>query len=210
MNGPPPSLFLEGFLLGAALFSAPGPKDTLVIRQGVSGGAVWAIVIICVVADAILIVVGTAGVGTLLDHHPRVVSIILLAGAAYLTWFGGQRFLACVKNHSMPDMSNGAISAHRGALRTAVVLSFANPYAWLDTVILIGSIGAAKPQGQRVSFLIGTIAASCIWFMLLAASSSKLSALFRYRAAWRWLDAVIALLMAYLTVGLLHDSARLF
>jgi L-lysine exporter family protein LysE/ArgO len=210
MNGSPPSLFLEGFLLGAALFSAPGPKDTLVIRQGVSGGAIWGIVIVCVVADALLIIVGAAGVGTLLDHHPRIVSFILFAGAAYLTWFGGQRFAACVKNKSMPNMGNGAIRAHRGVLRTAVALSFANPYAWLDTVILIGSTGAAKPEGQRVSFLIGTIAASSIWFTLLAASSRKLSGLFRYPVAWRSLDGIIALLMAYLTVGLLHDSARLF
>ncbi|WP_028222895.1 LysE/ArgO family amino acid transporter [Paraburkholderia oxyphila] len=209
MNGSPPSLFLEGFLLGIALFSAPGPKDTLVIRQGVSGGAVWGVAAICVVADAILIVIGTAGVGRLLSDHPRMVSILLLAGAGYLVWFGGQRIWACIRNESMPDMNSKANTRY-SPLRKAAALSFANPYAWLDTVVLIGSIAATKPNGQRSSFLIGTIVASCLWFMLLASGSRKLSGLFKHPSAWRWLDAAIALLMGYLTVGLIADSARLF
>ena len=109
----------------------------------------------------------------------------------------------------MPDMSRRANSRH-SPLRKAAVLSFVNPYAWMDTVVLIGSIAATKPNGQRSSFLIGSIVASCLWFMLLAAGSRKLSGLFKYPDAWRWLDAAIALLMAYLTVGLIEDAARLF
>lgn len=52
------ALYLEGLLLGIGLFAAPGPKDTLVIRQGVSRGPIWGVVAICVLADILLIALG--------------------------------------------------------------------------------------------------------------------------------------------------------
>ncbi|UXS01878.1 LysE/ArgO family amino acid transporter [Agrobacterium tumefaciens] len=203
------SLFLEGLLLGVALFSAPGPKDTLVIRQGVSGGAIWGVVAICVIADAILIAIGVSGVGTLLESHPRIVAVLLLSGALYLVWFGGQRLVACIRNQSMPRLADTDTGTQRHLLRTAFILSFANPYAWLDTVVLIGSMGAAKPVDQQSAFSAGTMVASFIWFVLLAAGSKKLTGLFQSPQAWRMLDAGIALLMAYLTFGLVQDFMRL-
>lgn len=203
------SLFLEGLLLGVALFSAPGPKDTLVIRQGVSGGSIWSIVAICVIADAILITIGVAGLGKLLESHPRIVSILLLSGAIYLVWFGAQRMVACIRNQSIPNLADTGKDTQRHLLRTAFILSFANPYAWLDTVVLIGSMGAAKPSGQQSAFSVGTMVASFIWFVLLAVGSRKLTAFFKSPQAWRWLDAGIALLMAYLCFGLVQDFIRL-
>jgi L-lysine exporter family protein LysE/ArgO len=66
----------------------------------------------------------------------------------------------------MPDTQTAR--SQRGLLRTAVFLGFANPYAWLDTVVLIGSIGAAKPSSQQALFALGTMTASLLWFVLLA------------------------------------------
>lgn len=40
------ALYIEGLLLGIGLFAAPGPKDTLVIRQGVGRGPIWGVVAI--------------------------------------------------------------------------------------------------------------------------------------------------------------------
>ncbi|WP_028212986.1 LysE/ArgO family amino acid transporter [Paraburkholderia mimosarum] len=210
MITPVTSQFFDGFLLGIVLFSAPGPKDALVLRQGASGGSLWGVVAICVIADAVLIAIGTAGVGVLLDSHPRVVSAMLLAGAAYLVWFGGQRMLACIRNTSTPNGVDGAPNIHRSLLNTTLMLSFANPYAWLDTIVLIGSTGAATPVAARPSFFIGTMSASCIWFMILATGARKLTGVFKSPKVWRWLDAAIALLMAYLTAGLLRDAIRSF
>ena len=149
------ALYLEGLLLGIGLFAAPGPKDTLVIRQGVGRGPIWWVVAICVLADILLIAIGVTGLGSVLESWPAVMAIMLLSGAAYLLWFGGQRLLACIRNQSMPDTQGG--NSQRGLLRTAIVLGFANPYAWLDTVVLIGSIGAAKPAGQQALFATGAM-----------------------------------------------------
>jgi L-lysine exporter family protein LysE/ArgO len=198
------ALFLEGLLLGIGLFAAPGPKDTLVIRQGVSRGPVWGVVAVCVFADIILIALGVTGLGSLLGSQPGLVAFLLLSGAAYLLWFGGQRLLACVRNKSMPE-TQGDLTSQRGLLRTAVILGFANPYAWLDTVVLIGSIGAAKPVGQQASFASGAMTASLVWFVVLALGCQRLTGLFRSAKVWRLLDAGVAVLMVYLAGVLIAD-----
>lgn len=202
------ALYLEGLLLGMGLFAAPGPKDTLVIRQGVGRGPIWAVVAICVLADVLLIAVGVAGLGSLLGSRPGVVALLLLSGAAYLLWFGGQRLLACLRNQSMPNTQGG--HSQRGLLRTALVLGFANPYAWLDTVVLIGSIGAAKPTGQQALFASGAMTASLVWFVILALGCQRLTRLFQAPVVWRWLDAGVAVLMVYLVGMLITDSVSVF
>ncbi|AZF07242.1 LysE/ArgO family amino acid transporter [Pseudomonas sp. R5-89-07] len=202
------ALYLEGLLLGIGLFAAPGPKDTLVIRQGVSRGPIWGVVAICVVSDMLLIAMGITGLGSLLDSRPKLVALLLLSGAAYLLLFGGQRLLACLRDQSMPATQVG--HSQRGLLRAAMVLGFANPYAWLDTVVLIGSIGAAKPAGQQVLFATGAMTASLVWFVVLALGCQRLTGLFRTRAVWRWLDAGVAVLMVYLAGMLITDSLDVF
>lgn len=199
------ALFIEGLLLGVGLFAAPGPKDTLVIRQGVGARPVWGVVAICVLADVVLIVVGIAGIGTLLGHSPRAESALVVAGAVYLAWFGAQRLLASLRNASMPAQ-NDSHGTSRAVLKTALLLGFANPYAWLDTVVLIGSIGASKPAAQQWPFAAGTMLASLLWFVALAVGSRRMAVLFRSARAWRLLDAVIALLMAYLAFHLLAGA----
>jgi L-lysine exporter family protein LysE/ArgO len=202
------ALYIEGLLLGIGLFAAPGPKDTLVIRQGVGRGPIWGIVAICVMADIFLIAFGVTGLGSLLGSRPEVMALLLLSGAAYLLWFGGQRLLACIRDQSMPDAQGG--NSQRGLLRSAVILGFANPYAWLDTVVLIGSIGATKPAGQQALFATGAMTASLVWFVVLALCCQRLTVLFRKPAVWRWLDAGVAVLMVYLAVTLITDSLHIF
>lgn len=198
------AFYLEGLLLGIGLFAAPGPKDTLVIRQGVSRSPVWGVVAICVLADIILIALGVMGLGSLLGSKPGLVAFLLLSGAAYLLWFGWQRLLACVRNQSMPD-TRSHLTSQRGLLRTAVILGFANPYAWLDTVVLIGSIGAAKPVSQQAFFAGGAMTASLIWFVVLALGCQRLTGLFRSAKVWRLLDAGVVILMVYLAGMLIAD-----
>lgn len=202
------ALYIEGLLLGIGLFAAPGPKDTLVIRQGVGRGPIWGVVAICVMADIFLIAFGVTGLGSLLGSRPEVMALLLLSGAAYLLWFGGQRLLACIRDQSMPDAQGG--NSRRGLLRSAVILGFANPYAWLDTVVLIGSIGATKPAGQQALFATGAMTASLVWFVVLALCCQRLTVLFRKPAVWRWLDAGVAVLMVYLAVTLITDSLHIF
>jgi L-lysine exporter family protein LysE/ArgO len=85
---------------------------------------------------------------------------------------------------------------------TCLALTWLNPHVYLDTVVLLGSV-AADRGGQRWWFATGAAAASTLWFCALGAGATVLRPLFARPAAWRGLDAVIAVVMATLTVGLI-------
>ena len=53
---------LTGFLLGLSLILAIGPQNAFVLRQGLLGRHVLAVVLFCSLADAALIIVGVAGI----------------------------------------------------------------------------------------------------------------------------------------------------
>jgi L-lysine exporter family protein LysE/ArgO len=189
---------LEGLILGAGLFAAIGPKDAFVIRQSLLGQYVFTVVVICVLGDVLLIAVGVAGTGRMLAAVPSVLSAVLWGGAAYLCWFGGQRLLAAICNRSMPDPKLEAPADFRQTIKAALGFALLNPYAWLDTVVLIGSIAGSKPTAEQQPFALGTMSASLIWFFLLAYGTQRLRSLFKLRIAWRLLDLGVAGIMFFL------------
>jgi L-lysine exporter family protein LysE/ArgO len=78
-----------------------------------------------------------------------------------------------------------------------------NPHVYLDTVVLLGSIGAAQPAGERTWFAAGAMAASFTWFFGLAYGSAGLAPFFRNPRAWRILDLAIAMIMWTIAATLL-------
>ncbi|WP_194396157.1 L-lysine exporter [Microbacterium atlanticum] len=89
----------------------------------------------------------------------------------------------------------------RVVLLTCLALTWLNPHVYLDTVFLLG--GVANTHGdQRWLFAAGAMAASVIWFFGLAVGARLLGRWLSTPRAWRILDAVIAVVMIALGVGL--------
>lgn len=204
----PDSKFTEGFLIGLGLFSALGPKDSLILQQGLSGRVIWRVVWLFVLADIVLIVVGMTGVGAYLEKDKKILSLILASGAIYLVWFGCNRLCAAIRDRSEPLQHPIAETLPPGLMRTAMVLAFANPYAWIDTVVIIGAIGGGQLPAEKLSFATGAMSASLIWFNALAYGSVRFKVLFHTRMAWRALDLATALMMFYLATVLFMDVLR--
>ena len=64
------------------------------------------------------------------------------------------------------DAGNAPISM-RYALAQVAGFTFLNPHVYLDTVLLMGSIGARQPTDMRLWFVGGAAAASGTWFTTL-------------------------------------------
>ncbi len=202
----PYAKFTEGFAIGLGLFAALGPKDSLILRQGLGGKIVWPVVWIFVCADIVLIAVGMAGVGNYLSDSQAALSLIMAGGALYLVWFGGHRLRAAVRDTSAPSEPSGTHALQSGLMRTAMVLAFANPYAWIDTVVILGVLGGGQLDADKLPFGTGAMSASCVWFTGLASGSTRFQAWFRTRLAWRVLDVATALMMFYLAIMLMGDA----
>ena len=193
----------SGFGLGLALIVAIGAQNAFVLRQGLRGEHVVAVVAVCAVSDLVLITAGVAGTGALLDRAPEAVTAVRWAGAAFLATYG----LLAARRALRPVASLRAEAAGRttppAALLTALALTWLNPHVYLDTVVLLGAVAAA--QGDlRWHFGAGAAVASVLWFSALGAGARLLRPVFARPAAWRVLDGLIAVVMAVLAVGLLR------
>ncbi len=95
-----------------------------------------------------------------------------------------------------PGPASAALTQRGPALRTALALSLLNPHAWLDTVVLLGAIGAQQPgETGRYVFAAGAMSASLLWFSCLGLGARLLAPLFALPHAWRVLDGLIAATM---------------
>jgi len=193
---------LEGFLLGASLIVAIGAQNAFVLRQGLARRHVFAVAAFCTLSDAVLIIAGVAGLGTLVQQSPLVLTVVTLAGAAFLFTYGAMALRRAL--HPGGLSARGAAESQLGpALAKIAALTFLNPHVYLDTVVLLGSLSARHVGMERVAFAAGAATASAVWFFSLGYGARLAAPLFARPSAWRVLDGLIALVMAAIATSLL-------
>lgn len=191
---------IAGFGTGLSLIVAIGAQNAFVLRQGVRRHAVLAVVAICAVSDALLITLGVAGVGAAVTAWPAALTVVGLAGGAFLLTYGvlaARRALRPTAEGGLTAQGPAAGSA-RGAVLTCLAMTWLNPHVYLDTVLLVGSLASDRGD-QRWAFGVGAVLASLIWFTTLGYGARLLSGLLSRPAAWRVLDGLVAATM--LTMG---------
>lgn len=197
-------VFVQGLLLSLGLIVAIGAQNAFVLRQGLRREHVLPVVAFCALADAVLITAGVLGMAQALGRHPALAQAMALAGAVFLAWYGW-RALQRARRASQLQAADGGPGLSRGAvLAQAAAFTLLNPHVYLDTVLLVGSIGAQQPDGLRGWFIAGSSIASLGWFTALGFGARWLAPLFARPRAWQVLDALIGLTMWTLAVLLLR------
>ncbi|WP_400995480.1 LysE/ArgO family amino acid transporter [Agromyces sp. GXQ0307] len=84
---------------------------------------------------------------------------------------------------------------------TVLALTWLNPHVYLDTVVLLGSVGATHGDA-RWTFALGAAIASAVWFFGLAYGARLLGGVLASPRAWRVLDGIIAVVMLAIAVSL--------
>ncbi|MCV5246912.1 LysE family transporter, partial [Escherichia coli] len=62
----------------------------------------------------------------------------------------------------------------RTVILGALAVTVLNPHLYLDTVVILGSIGGQFEGHDRIAFALGTIMASFVWFYTLSMGAAKL------------------------------------
>ena len=83
-------------------------------------------------------------------------------------------------------------------------MSFLNPHMYLDTILLIGTVGAQLPENQRLYYIADASTASVIWFFCLAYGARLLTPIFQKPIAWKILDAIIGVIMWSIALSLFY------
>jgi L-lysine exporter family protein LysE/ArgO len=200
------SAFCTGFVMSATLIVAIGAQNAFVLRQGLRCEHVAAIVLFCALADLLLIWAGVAGLASILGHRATLAMLLTLGGAAFLSCYG----VLALRRAARPRTLRSAVSARpvsrRSALTQVAGFTLLNPHVYLDTVLLMGSIGARQPAGLRLWFVGGAAVASGMWFTMLGFGARWLSPIFARPRAWQVLDTLIALVMFALAAQLIRQS----
>ncbi len=98
--------------------------------------------------------------------------------------------------------SSTKVGSLGAAITTAAALTYLNPHVYIDTVLLLGSIGN-QFGGDRWLFAAGAAAGSVIWFFSLGFGAKLLSRYVTKPAFWKYLDISIGFVMLGIAVLLL-------
>ena len=185
--------FLPGFLTGLSLIIAIGAQNAFVIRQGLTKKHVLLVVSICAISDALLILLGVAGLGALISGLPWLLEIIRWFGVAYLTWFGIRSLRLAFKTQAL-DASGVQSGSAKTVVLAVLGFTFLNPHVYLDTVILLGSIGNQFGP-DKWWFALGGALASVVWFSSIGFGAMAASKFMAKPVFWKVLDLLIAAVM---------------
>lgn len=196
--------FLQGLGTGAGLIMAIGAQNAHVLRTGLTRQHVALTVATCIAIDALAIAAGVAGMGALIQNNPVLLAVARGGGAAFLAWYGLAAARRALRNDAALAADSGLAmgTTARAALGAVLAVSVLNPHMYLDTVVLLGSLGGQQPPGQQAWFAAGAITASTLWFAALGTGARLLAPWFARPVAWRCLDVLVAAVMGSIALFL--------
>ncbi|APW35831.1 amino acid transporter [Rhodoferax koreense] len=193
------SAFTAGLGLCFGLIVAIGAQNAFVLRQGLRREHLLPVVLFCFGADTLLVLAGVAGMARVLANRPTLAITLAAGGAVFLFAYAALALRRAWRPHALQAQGTAGL---RAPLKTVMLqlaaFTLLNPHVYLDTVVLIGSVGAAQPGAAKWFFAAGTALASLVWFSALGFGARFLAPWLARPGAWRWLDAGVGLVMAVL------------
>jgi L-lysine exporter family protein LysE/ArgO len=199
------SVLITGFALSATFIIAIGAQNAFVLRQGLRREHVMPVVVFCIIADVVLITAGVLGLATLLKSTKSLSMFLGIGGACFLAVYGVLALRRARRPAALHASNDEPASSLRRVLAQVAGFTFLNPHVYLDTILLLGSIGARQPPDLRPWFIGGAVLASGGWFPALGFGSRLLAPVFARPVAWRVLDGAIGVVMLLLAGQLVYQ-----
>jgi len=192
-----------GFMVAFGLIVAIGAQNAWVLNKSLRGEHPWVITAVCVAIDITLISVGVLTISQIQQWLPPLIPAVTLFGVLFLCWLSAQAFYrAWLGGAGLATSNNSQLSSPWRSAGQACAISLLNPHVYLDTVILIGSIGAQ--QSAPLWFIAGAGSASALWFSSLAAGGRWLRPYLTQPRHWQWLELMTGLCLLVVALLLLQ------
>jgi L-lysine exporter family protein LysE/ArgO len=192
---------VNGYFISISLILAIGAQNAFVLRQGLRREHVAATVAVCALSDAILIAAGVAGFGFVSARIPWLGDAMRWGGVLFLLVYGALRFRAAMQGGEALKPSAGQSASLLSVVTTCLILTWANPHVYLDTVVLIGSI-AAQYDPHRLAFGVAAALGSLSFFTALGYGARLLAPVFAKPKAWVVLELIVGVTMWAIAAGL--------
>ena len=198
------SPLFQGLFLGASMIIPLGAQNSHVLNHGIKKNHHFLAATICMFCDVVLIALGVFGGAKLIATSPSLVTVISWGGIIFLTAYAGMSFYQAWRNNYQHQLH----SAERANKQPWIVIAstFAvtllNPHVYLDTVVILGSVGGQFQGNEKLAFAIGTMLASLIWFYSLAGAAAKMSPWLGKSKVKRGIDILVGLIMCAIALSL--------
>jgi L-lysine exporter family protein LysE/ArgO len=148
----------------------------------------------------VLITLGIAGIGGVIRSEPSALQILRWIGVVYLSLFALRSFWRALRPEVLLP-SEAKKPTRRAVVSTTLAFTFLNPHVYLDTVLLLGSIGNQYGH-DRWLFAVGASVSSLAWFSGLGYGARFASRLMSRPVTWRALDVAIGVVMVLIALKL--------
>jgi len=196
-------VLLKGYIVTFSLIVAIGAQNAYILKLGLMRQYVLLAVSLCILFDFILIAAGVLGLGFFIKGNQILINSIAIIGIVFLCSYAFLSFKSAFKNESLKIDDQIKTNPLKEVITMLLVFTFLNPHTYLDTVLLIGGIGANISDDLKVYFLLGAISASATWFTLLGFGARFLIPLFKKPITWKILDISIGIVMLLISYSLI-------
>lgn len=202
------SYYLQGLMLGAALILPLGPQNAFVMNQGIRRQYHIMTALLCTLSDVALICAGVFGGSALLMQSPWLLALVTWGGVLFLLWYGFGALKTAFSRDI--DLENAeALRQGRGQIiATMLAVTWLNPHVYLDTFVVLGSLGGQLAEMPKRWFALGTISASFLWFFSLALLAAWLAPRLRTATAQRVINNLVGLVMWFIALKLAAEGVN--
>ncbi|HHQ4676432.1 TPA: L-lysine exporter [Aeromonas veronii] len=193
---------LQGFTIGLAMIIPIGAQNAFVLSRGIHRNHHLLTATLCSFCDLTLIAIGVFGGANVLAASPFGMALLTWGGVLFLGWFGGRSLLSawCGKGEGLAESAQqmGA----KSVLAMTLGVTLLNPHVYLDTLMLLGSLGSQVSESLRPAFAAGAMLASLVWFYSLALGAAALAPWLARGRVQQGIDLLVGIIMLSLAVQL--------
>jgi L-lysine exporter family protein LysE/ArgO len=185
--------YSSGLLIALGLIMAIGAQNAFVLSQALRREHHLLVASLCVFFDVLLVACGVFGLAKILTSSLTLLAIARWGGVLFLSCYGVLALRRALRKHALDTVLVRPAQSARAVIMTTLAVTLLNPHVYLDTVLLIGALGAQ--QESPAAYVAGSATGSVLWFFSLALGAAKLAPWLARPLTWRVIDFLVALMM---------------
>lgn len=193
--------YSNGVLIALGLIMAIGAQNAFLVSQALRREYHLWVASLCTFFDVVLVACGVYGLAHILTSSPVLLAVARWGGIVFLTGYAVLALRRAFTRQVLDPVAGRAAQSLQKILMSTLAVTLLNPHVYLDTVLLIGSLGAQ--QDVPGAYVLGAATGSTLWFFGLAIGSAKLAPYLSQPATWRIIDLVVAVMMLSVAAQLL-------
>jgi L-lysine exporter family protein LysE/ArgO len=193
---------LQGFTSGLAMIIPIGAQNAFVLSRGIHRNHHLLTATLCSFCDLTLIAIGVFGGANVLAASPFGMALLTWGGVLFLGWFGGRSLLSAWRGKGEGLAESAQQMGAKSVLAMTLGVTLLNPHVYLDTLMLLGSLGSQVSESLRPAFAAGAMLASLVWFYSLALGAAALAPWLARSRVQQGIDLLVGIIMLSLAVQL--------